>query len=369
MKFVYFLNFLGLLVSGIAFGEELGLLTQERDFKGYPKRHRQHLLGTYELTPSQLHEVYGSRMDVSVEGGATNAYISGRSLSSTQQSITARGSVGGDVLTLALAAQTRNFMISRDQSNDRESIQSFRLSPEIAATLEDQITLGATIDLDYLQISEFYGGTSAEARGGYARPTASVSYHTPKLEVGVAATGMALTQMKHTRDMNESEVALAFVGQRSDESVREVYLPAHQTLFARGNLTDNWSLMGTYSHVSLDSSHESVPATFRKYRPEDRSATSMQVSYWTTARSRVSAAAFYQGATFAPAGTEQSGLNLRLANIFGANLEGNLRLRKHMYVGALVGTSQGQRNQYMYGESFGAKERHNRFLGSLSIEL
>jgi hypothetical protein len=369
MKFFYLINLFALVLSSTAYSEELGLLTKERQFKGYPKRHRQHLLGSYELTPSQLHEVYGSRMDVSVEGGASNTHIAGRNLTSSQQSVTARGSVGGDILTLALAAQTRSFMISRDKSNDRESIQSFRMSPEIAATFEDQFTAGATIDLDYLQIAEFYGGTSAEARGGYARPTASFSYHTPKLEVGFAVTGMALTQMKRTREIGEEELALAFIGQRSEESIREAYLPAHQTIFARGNLTDNWSVLGSFSHVQLDSTHESVPVVFRKYRPEDRTAANMQVSYWTSDRSRVSANAFYQGATFAPTGTEQSGLNLRLANVIGANIEGNLRLKKQVYVGALVGTSQGQRNQYVYEQSFRAKERHNRFLGSLSIEL
>jgi hypothetical protein len=358
-----------LLLSSTAFGEDRGFLTAEREFKGYAKRHRLAIGNSYTLSPSQLHEVYGSRFDLAVDGSDSDTSILNRSAEVQSQTVSARGLIGGDLFTVGIGGQIRGYQASLDNTDVEESFQIFKFNPQLAMTIEDQVSIGFETDFGVINSIEEFGARHIDARGTYIRPTMGISFHTSKLETGIAFTGTANAKLRRTNKLDqESLEGFGLVGQSPDLSAREIYMPAHQTIFARGNLTDNWSIAGNISHVQLDANNGSLPGVFEKYRTSDHLASTAQVSYWTAARSRLSASLNYRGASFAPTGYEENGLNLRMANLYGASVEGIWRADRNVYVGATLISMRGERNQTYKGIEYDAREEGLRIIANLSMD-
>jgi hypothetical protein len=356
-------------ISTIAIGEDLGFLTAEREFKGYAKRHRLAIGNSYTLSPSQLHEVYGSRFDLAVDGSSSDTVILNRSAEVQSQTVSARGLIGGDLFTVGVGGQIRGYQASLDNTDVEESFQIFKFNPQLAMTIDDQVSVGVETDFGLVNSVEEFANNNTTAQGTYVRPTLGISLHTSKFETGLSFTGTANAKLRRTDKLSEGSEGFALVGQAPDLSAREIYMPAHQTVFARGNLTDNWSITGNISHVQLDANNGSLPGVFEKYRTSDRLASTAQVSYWTAARSRLSASLNYRGAAFAPTGYEENGFNLRMANLYGGAIEAIWRASRNVYVGTTLISMRGERNQSYKGTEYNAREEGLRMVANLSMDM
>jgi hypothetical protein len=369
-RFGLFISFLFIAPTGSSgVAEELGILSAERDYKGYPKRHRLSLGNTYSLSPSQLHEVYGTRLDTAFDGSSSAVRVQGLKADVQSQTITARGLIGGDILTIGFGGQVRSYQASATNSTDEESHQFFKLTPQLAATIEDQVTIGIESDFAWMNAVEESGIRNIESSAGFLRPTAGISFHTPKLEFGLAATAPATSRMRREELIHPESQSFGLVGKEPDFRNREVYMAAHQAVFARGNLTDHWSLVGNLTHVQLDANQTNILPVLETYRLEDRMAASFQATYWTQHRSRLSMGINYRGATYSPAGYEEAGLGMRLANTYGGSIEGVWRATDDVYVGMAVASMRGERAQTFNGDRYVGREESLRMVGNLSIEL
>jgi len=360
-------------ISGInspAYAEERSLFFKSTETKGYGKRDRVLLGSEQSISPSQLHEVYGARVDAGVQTNTATARYPGEKASSTSPSVTLRGFWSGDIIALGIGATgTESNLDSNNNVDFSEKQTSQKLLPAVALTVTPNLTLGASSDVNWIDIKQNSAGQSSQSYEGYTRrESLGVSFHTPKLEVGVAYATPSTASLG-PKNTNLEPVGFGLLS-ASPGAEREIYLPSHATIFARGNLTNHFSLQGAVSHVQYDNNVAGAKDSVSAYRIEDRLASQLQAVYWLSDyATRFAATGSYRGATFAPIGTEENGLGYRDANLYGLELDGAIALRKRTYLGLTFGYLRGERDQTTDGARFVAREERTKIASTININL
>lgn len=359
-------------IAGTAAAAERSLLLKTNEVKDYGKRDRVFFASDQTVAPSQLHEVYGARVDAGFLYDASRSRQVGDISSRTNAPTAAvRGYWGADVATLGLGGAFTNATTNTDNSVDTdETYQSRKLLPAVAFTVAPNFTVGASSDVNWLSLKQTNNGIADQEYDTYIhRESIGASFHTPKLEIGVAYVTPAHERMRTETDVQDTASFALYT--EAEPGTRDIYLPAHGTIFARGNLTDHFSMQGVFSQVQYDNNIESSSPTFDKYRAEDRNAGQLQAVYWMRdLGTRVAATASYQGGTFAPYGTEESGLGYRNANLYGGSLDGAVQFGERTYVGLSLGYMRGERNQDLdSGERVVAREERAKIATTINMNM
>jgi hypothetical protein len=335
------------------------LITKSRAVKGYGKRDRVFPVSSQTVSPSQLHEVYGPRVDAGLDITRADSKINNVKASTTAPTATVRGVVAGDILALGLAA-------SRGESSGRENTEiatkerviGKKVVPSVAATIADHVTIGASSELNWMELRQNSDYARERTYDGFARREAiGLSVHTSKMEVGMMHATLSRNRI-HTDNFEAGGAQQAFLlTSISDDTMREIYVPASNTVFARGNLTPNWSVQGAVSHTEYDSNAQGAKETFNDYNRADRLSGQLQAIYWLNDEAtRFAATANYRGATYAPFGSEENGLGYRHANLYGGSIDAIVDIGSQSYVGVRLSHLRGERDQQLTGFRLAARE-------------
>ena len=350
--------------------QERSLLTQTSDVKGYGKRDRVFLGSDQTISPSQLHEIYGARVDASLQySSASTRFLNDEKATLTSPSATVRGFWSGDVIAVGLGANTTQGRLSSPKANDFEEQQSsLKLLPQIAFTLTNNFTIGLASDANWMSVRNNDDSILERDYNFYTRrESIGASFHTPKMEIGVVHATAA--HAAKSIGSNAPQVSFGLLPAPTGAE-RELYAPAHTTVFARGNLTDQFSVHGSLSHVQYDDNMAGAKAVFDNYRTEDRVATQLQAVWWMPNRkTRYSFTGTFAGATYAPFGTEENTLGYRDANLWGASLDAIFAYAPHSYIGAAASLMQGERDQTTNGVRAVADEQRFKLATTLNVNL
>jgi len=341
--------------------------------RDYAKRDRLLLGGLDYVSPSQLHENDGLR--ARLEGETQNSQLRKNGVGSDLQNPTVNAAVvyGWQDLTFGVRgsySDAKNETTSADEV--QEDFKQQKVIPELAYTFGKYFTVGLGAEISQLDITEV-NGSENEFNFDYTRGIAGLSYHEPAFEVGVAYT----SEVQESDVLSSSAVrpgtALSLTAIPNDDLVNEraIFLPSTGTVFARGNLTDNFSLASSVSMARYDGNVQGAVGLFEQYKSADRLAARLMGTYWTDARSRVSLAAEYKGGASTEIGAEESGLGYRLANLYGGTLEGILAINRQTYIGLNASYMRGERNDTVTesGERFTGKEETQKYAGFVTVKL
>lgn len=351
------------------------LLAQDLDATRYPenttlrdyaKRDRLMLGSLYHISPAQLHENAGLRtraavtwQTIAIERNAVDSDL-------TTPTFSANLAYGWDKLTLALDASYLDATNDSDGLID-EDFQSTKLIPQIAYTVIPNMTIGAGVELSTLEVTE-KGQSEATFDYDVTRPFVGLAYHDKTLEIGLNYSAEVQTddQLQRT-GLREGTLSLAAT---SIAEKRAIYLPEMATVYARGNLTPNFSMLSSISMTRYDGNVEGAIGLFENYKTSDRLAGKIVGTYWTDKRSHLSLAAEYQGATTSEVGTDEALLGYRLVNLYGASLEGTLSLNRKAYLGLLASYMRGERSDTSdTGVRFSGSEDMTRFAGFVTVKI
>ncbi len=364
-------SFFSVLVAVFAVssvGHAQGVLSKTSDVKGYGKRDRVQFESDQTIMPSQLHEIYGTR----IEAGAS---VRSSLIKNTDDTKTVNAPIGlinayigGDDLVLGVGASHQESKSNAFDNSFREFQKTQKGIVQAAFTFSDNLTLGAESVGDWVDFSQNSEGVSdRKFNTFFHRETVSFSYHDPRKEFGLAyTTGVAETL---GTDGN-SNVATGFGLTLPESAERSVYAPSHYTAFARGNFTNNWSGLASVSHVQYDENVEEASAAFANYNREDRLAGSAQAVYWLDSRrSSVSLTGLYEGATYVPADLETDAYGYKLANRYGANLTAIASIGGRKYVGVMAGYLRGERDETLNTVQYKSSEEQTKLATSLSLSF
>lgn len=335
----------------------------------YAKRDR-FLPGSLDyVSPAQLHESAGLRANLSTDLQSSDLSKNSVKSQLTNPSVNAGVSYGWEDLTLGLQA---GYLNSKNEGKEglkaEDKFTSVKLRPEVAYTFGSNYT--AALGLEGTRLSLDQEAVTANSYDyDFLRGVAGLAYHTPKFEVGLAYT----TEVQDKAKVSEGSFRQDVLSLTSSDSLtnRSVYLPAMTTAYARGNLSDNWSVMSTVSMARYDGNVEGAVALFDQYATEDRLASKLVGTYWTTNRSRLSVAAEYKGAATTAVGSEEAALGYRLANLYGGSVEGVLSLNRRTYLGLNAGYMRGERSDTLKasGENFSGSENTSKISGFVTVKL
>ncbi len=345
------------------------LYPENTTVRDYAKRDRLLIGGLEYVSPSQLHENAGMRARLEAEVQNSELRKQGTQSKLNTPSVNAGVAYGWQSLTLGLQA---NYLSAENNGSEAlaptEKFESKKFIPELAYTFGANFTAGIGVEYTRLDLSEKVD-VSNDFNFSYNRPIAGIAYHNPKLEIGLSYTGEVQANDQGT-NTNGRALGLTLAQSPSIDE-RDVYLPAMGTLYARGNLTDNFSLMSSVSMARYDGNVDGAVRLFDNYEYKDRLAAKLIGTYWTTARSRVSIAAEYKGAATTAVGSEESGLGYRLANLYGGTVEGILSIDRTTYLGLNASYMRGERNDLepITGVQYAGREQSTKFAGSVTVKL
>ena len=350
------------------------LLTKSGEYKGYAKRDRV-FVGpmSQTISPAQLHEIYGLRADAAADYSRTNIRTPKNEAGFTNKtkidspSVSARGFVGGDILVLGLGGSYGQSINDANSTSD-ETIRFRKLTPMAALSFTPNVTLGAGSEIVWADSKVEQEAGAADYNFYYHRESLGLSFHTPKMEIGIQGATYAQNTAVNRGDAIAQPSPFSFAALPTDDS-RDIYLAPLATAWARGNLTDSFSMLGSVSHSQYRAKEEGAIALFNKYKREDRSAAKLQGIFWFQDRSRIIGTVFHQGAAVAPYGTEETGLGYHLANTQGGSLDLVKRFQPRAYAGLMLGYQQGERDELVKEERWAAKEQRLRAGTSVSVNF
>ena len=353
-----------------AFAEDRSLFLKTNSVKDYGKRDRVFLSSDQTVSPSQMHELYGTRVDAGIELDTATASYPGERAKSYAPTATARAFWGADIVSLGLGGSLAESKLNSNNISDfSENQTSRKLLPSLATTISPNITIGIASDANWILVDQKANNIEEQSFDTFVRrEMIGISWHNPKMEFGFAyATPATASASSNKSNTNAGEFGLLAP---ASPDRRDVYLAAHRTTCARGNLTDNFSLQGTITHVQYDDNVAAAKRTFADYRMEDRVASQLQGVYWANDRAtRLAATASYKGATYAAFGTEDTGLGYRDVNLYGATVDGAVALQKRTYLGLSLGYLRGERDQAIDGNNVSATEVRTKIATTLNINL
>lgn len=357
-----------LSVGSVASAAEL--ITKSRAEKGYAKRDRVFPVSSETVSPAQLHEVYGPRVDAGFEITRSESKLNGLKTTNTAPTAKLRGAVAGDILTLGLAGtRSEHAGKSKIETGPKERVIVNQFNPSLAITIADHVTLGASSDMSWLNVLQNADAQKElESNGFLRREAIGLSYHTAKWEVGVMHSTFARARI-HSKDDNQNAIGFLLAAPSKDlsSSSRDLYVPANNMVYARGNVTNNLSFQGTLGHSEYDANVDGAKEIFADYRRDDRLAGQLQAVYWLNdLATRFSATASYKGATHATFGTEDNALGYRDTNLYGGALDAVFNVGEQAYLGLKLDYEQGERNQGEGLNRIAARERRASVGTSLS---
>ncbi len=368
----------------VASKREKSLITRSGDVKGYGKRDRVLPNSTMAQLPSQLHEVYGPRFEVGADFTSKTVKIPTGSDKVRSQiqgpSVVSRVATSGDILAISLGGQYgETNQKYRTVMDGNEKVNNTKFLPAVAISMTDNLTLGVNSDFNW--INSKAGDLNFSDKLFFRRETASLSYHTPKFEVGAGYTNRSVGTFKHD-DVGQAALALqsdrgnavGFSLNANDVEERQFYVAPQGTLFARGNMTDNFSMLGSVTHAQYDGNRSEANPVFSTYRSGDRFAGQLQTSYWFQDQaSRISLTGKYRGAAVSPIGFEENGFGYGLANTYGGAVDGQSQVADRVYLGLLLGYMRGERNNDVVLDNkdirFAAVEEQLRVATSVSMNF
>lgn len=348
--------------------------------RDYAKRDRLLLGGLDYVSPSQLHENAGLR--ARLEGETQNSQLTKNGVGSDLQNPTVNAAVvyGWQDLTFGVRGSYSDAdNKSTDANSNKETFKSQKVIPELAYTFGKYFTAGVGAEISTLKINEEYANKN-EFTFDYTRAIAGISYHEPAYEIGIAYT----SEVQADDTLNTGAVRPALTGAIAAPSLsltalpsvdsineRAIYLPSTGTIFARGNLTDNFSLASSVSLARYDGNVQGAVGLFEQYKSADRLAAKIVATYWTDARSRISASAEYKGGASTEIGADESGLGYRLANLYGGSLEGVLAINRQAYLGLNYSLLRGERDDTLTesGVRYSGRETSQKYAGFVTVKL
>lgn len=344
---------------------EYPLNTTIRD---YAKRDRLLIGGLDYISPSQLHENEGMRARLEAETQNSELTKQGADSDLITPSVTVGAAYGWQSFTLGVQGTYINAENEGEGPTEvKEEFEGTRIMPEIAYTFGKYFTAGVGVEFTQLDVEETLGVTN-EFGYDFPRAIAGLSYHEPAYEIGLAFTSEV--QDDDTLSVVRDEPSLSLAATTAPNE-RAIYLPAMGTAFARGNLTDNFSVLSAVSYARYDGNVDGAVPLFEDYKSADRFAGKLLGTYWTSARSRVSLAAEYKGAATAAINTEENLLGYRLANLYGGTLEGILAINRLAYIGLNASYMRGERGdtEDASGVRYTAKEETQKYAGFVTVKL
>ncbi|MBC7658932.1 MAG: hypothetical protein H7249_04420 [Chitinophagaceae bacterium] len=356
-----------------AHAAEADLYPVNTTVRDYAKRDRLLLGGLDYVSPSQLHENAGLR--ARLEGESQVSQIKRNGVQSNLQAPTVNGAVayGWQDLTFGVrGGYTDAENKGTDINPPKEEYKASRVIPEISYTFGKYFTAGAGAEISQLDVTEKYQANNA-FHYDYTRAIAGLSYHEPAYEIGVAYTSEVAENRSLDATAQRPGTSLSLTSVPTDNVVnqRAIYMPQTGTIFARGNVTDNVSLASAVSMARYDGNNEGAVHLFDNYKTADRLAANLVATYWTDARSRISAAAEYKGGASTEIGAEESGLGYRLSNLYGGSLEGILSINRMAYLGLNAEFLRGERNNTdtQTGVRYAGREETMRYSGFVTVKL
>lgn len=366
MKFVVVAALLAVASPALAQTEDTGY-PANTTIKGYAKRDRLVIGGLDSVALSQLHEVEGFRGGVGAGTMLSKIRSGGEEDTISSPVGTVNAYYGWEHLT---AGVTGSYLTAENKGSEdfSEKFQSRKALPQLAYTFGRSITLGAGVEVNWLDVTE--SGTE-DNKFAYTlqRPIAGLAFHTPKMEFGVTHSGEVQDSTTLSADASR-EGTLSLAAPLGTENTRAVYLPAETTVYGRGNVTDHVSLMSSVAMSRYDGNVDGSIELFEKYDARDRLAGKVMASYWTQARSRVTLAAEYKGGATSAIGSDETGLGYRLVNTYGGAIEGVLSLNRKTYISLLGGYSRGERDDTSNADvRYSAREESTRVVASMAVKI
>lgn len=366
MKFLSFCMVVG-ATAVQAQTESEGLYPVNTTVRDYAKRDRLLIGGLHYVSPSQLHENAGLRARVGAELQNSELKTQGTRSDLSTPIGNLAVAYGWQDWTLGVRGSYLSAKIEgRDGNPITEDFKSTKIMPEVAYTFGQYFTAGAGIEYADLEVDEQLT-VNNDFRYAYSRAVAGLAYHMPSYEVGISYTSEVQTSDALSTD-REGTLALASSGAPNE---RAIYLPAMGTVYARGNVTDNFSLMSSISLARYDGNVKGAIPLFEEYDNQDRLAAKLVGTFWTDARSHISLAAEYKGAATTAIGEEEAGLGYRLANLYGGTLEGVLAIDRLTYLGVNGSYMRGERSatEAVSQQRFTSKEDTTRFAGFVTVKM
>jgi len=367
------------LSAGLAFSQsdaqDRSFLLKGRQEKGYGKRDRVFPNFSKTIAPSQLHEIYGVRAEAGVDYTQTYSKLRGNlrldprnneTVTTNAPGFQASAYAGGDIFVFGVGGAYYESNQRAKEFDSSEKLQNTKVLPQAALSLNDYVTLGLSSDVNWAKASAKRNDVEGINSFYYHRETASLSYHDPRFEAGFAYTPRVADTGRFDTKGNASgatSFTLAGRGEREEGGAdRAIYAPAVGTLYVRGNLTDNFSMLASASHAQYDANRaESSKGIFDNYRANDRYAGKLQASWWFNDQaSSISATGQYLGAAVAPVGLDENAFGYRFANLYGGSVDGVAEVGNRTYVGLMVGHLRGERDQTTDGFRFAGKEEKTR---------
>lgn len=326
-----------LLAASASFAQELNV-PENTTVRDYPKRDRLLIGSSKALTPSQLHESYGLRVKISEEYQQTISERDGNEVEINTPQTSADISYGWQSLTVGLGLKYSDAEVDADTALSEDYINRKTVA-QLAYTFGENWTLGSSLEHNWLDVRQSSVATSDSFEYEFSRLTVGLSYHTEKLEFGISRTGAAAASSVLEAGTRGDSLSLAELG-RADR--RDIYLPTMTTVFGRGNLTQNFSLLSSVTVAEYDDNMRGAVSAFDDANTEDLISARVSGVYWTDSHSHITLAAEYKGGAVATGFEEESLLGYRFANTLGASLEGVFAIDRRIYLGARVAYLQGE---------------------------
>ncbi len=245
----------------------------------YPKRPRVELGSIEFVSPSQLHEVAGAHAAVGGQFKNVSLSESGNDTRTESMNFDARGMYGWKDYSVGLTLGYQDNSISPDNAIGIGNVERRALvaQPQFSASITRNVTLGLSGRI----FSENYAldgskdvnvSVDRDVNLTYGTATAGASYNDEKQEYGVTYT----TEAKASKDIS-----------KTNETVN-VYRAPVATIFARGNLSDAFSVFGTSSYTFYERANEANQGrdVYDRYDLRDRIGAKLGGVFWTNERSK-----------------------------------------------------------------------------------
>ncbi len=339
---------------------------------GYGKRPRAELGSAGFVSPSQLHEVYGTH--VGAQAQMQNAKLDDRNgfdLSSFQ--VDARALYGAAAYTLGLGLGYQEQDISNN-SDDQINRRVMSMGPQGSYSINRNWTAGLSGNMNLetiavhtvsnikgISLADLSKAGDQDADLSYWTLSPAVSYHDAAKEFGLMYTSSA----KASADLSRSE----------DQT--SVYSAPVTTIFARGNLTDAFSLFGNMSYASFERATEynknlvwQDVSVYDRYALEDRVGAKIGAAFWTSARSRFTLAGTYTGGALpSAAGIRDSIGYYSASNRYGLEGAANVRIKADASLAATIDLSRGERRETVSGKKISQSDQRLRLGTAFNVWL
>jgi hypothetical protein len=342
------------------------------DQTGYAKRPRVHLGAEGFVSPSQLHEVYGPHVAAGAEFESARV-VEEDGFRSQAARVSVRGLHGGEGYTVGLGLGYQDLQLTPDGESREDLVRkAIVMSPQGSYSLSKNLTIGvsgrifaenyairALDGIDGIRLVAIETKGDRDVNLVYGTVSTGISYHDERQEMGVVYT----TDAKSRETIEET-----------DERI-QIYRAPVGTLFARGNLTEIFSVYGSVSYAAFESSSTYLEGSpfqgaqiYKRYEAWDRLGAKLSGVLWTAERSLFTISGTYIGGALQGAEGQQDSLGfVSLVNRYGVDADLTIRVQKNTSVSLLGGISRGERDESVDGFQVAQREQRSRIGTSVNM--